>query len=320
MIGGFLGTLIALERAVALQRSGGYAVPLLTALGALVMIAGVPGVIGPLFLTLGSLGLVAIFAIFVSRHIALFTATMGLGALLWFAGNALWLYGRAIPYVVPLWAGFLILTIAGERLELGRIQRLSRGAQAVFIAGVVTLLIGILLSFWTSKFDSGVRLMGLGELVVAVWLFRYDLSRRTVRQKGLTGFIAICLLIGYLWLGVGGSLAMVYGGVVAGPRYDAIWHALFLGFVFSMIFGHAPVILPAVTGVKIPFHRLFYGHLILLHISLVVRVTGDLIFHPGLRRWGGLLNGASILLFLILTAISVITGFRARSALPPRTG
>lgn len=172
MIGGFLGTLIALERAVALQPSAGYAVPLLTALGALVMIAGVPGVIGPLFLTLGSLGLVAIFAVFVFWHLALFTATMGLGALLWFAGNALWLYGRAIPHVVPLWAGFLILTIAGERLELGRIQRLSRRDQAVFIAGVVTLLVGILLSFWTSKFDSGVRLMGLGELVLAVWLFR----------------------------------------------------------------------------------------------------------------------------------------------------
>jgi hypothetical protein len=30
-----------------------------------------------------------------------------------------------------------------------------------------------------------------------------------------------------------------------------------VGFVFSMIFGHAPVIFSAVLGVAIPFRRLF---------------------------------------------------------------
>ena len=43
-------------------------------------------------------------------------------------------------------------------------------------------------------------------LVLAVWLFRYDIARRTVLQSGLTRFIALCLLAGYGWLAVGGVL------------------------------------------------------------------------------------------------------------------
>lgn len=43
MISGFLGTLIGLERAVALGRRWTYAGPLLTGLGALALIAGLPG-------------------------------------------------------------------------------------------------------------------------------------------------------------------------------------------------------------------------------------------------------------------------------------
>jgi hypothetical protein len=30
-------------------------------------------------------------------------------------------------------------------------------------------------------------------------------------------------------------------------------HTIFLGFVFSMSFGHAPVIIPAVLGINSPF-------------------------------------------------------------------
>ena len=74
------------------------------------------------------------------------------------------------------------------------------------------------------------RLTGSGLLALSVWLLHDDIARRTVWQGGLTRFIALSLLSGYVWLGMSGLLAMVYGGVPAGPRYDAILHALFLGF------------------------------------------------------------------------------------------
>jgi hypothetical protein len=78
-------------------------------------------------------------------------------------------------------------------------------------------------------------------------------------------------------------------------------HTVFLGFAFSMIFGHAPTIVPAITGIRLPFRASFYVPLALLHLSLVLRIAGDLAVQQELRRWGGLLNEVAILLFLAAT-------------------
>jgi len=77
---------------------------------------------------------------------------------------------------------------------------------------------------------------------------QYDIARRTVWRTGLTRFIAVCLRSGYGWLSVGGVLTWRFASVLAGPYYDAMLHAIFVGFVVTMIFGHAPIILPAILG------------------------------------------------------------------------
>lgn len=304
MVSGFLGTLIGLERAVALERRWTYIGPLLSGLGAILLIAGVSGSPGPLLTTLGSLGLVAAFALIIRRHPALFTVTMGLGALVWLAGNALWFMERPVHRVVLWWAGFLVLTIVGERLELSRLLRLSRASYVAFLLATGLFLAGIILT--EADRDVGTRLTGAGMLALTAWLLRHDVARRTVRQSGLPRFIGVCLLSGYVWLGVSGFLALRFGGLAAGPRYDAMLHALFLGFVFAMIFGHAPVIFPAVLGLPITFRRGFYLHLALLHLSLSLRIVGDLAGWWQGRRWGGLLNGVVLLLFLASTAYSAL--------------
>jgi hypothetical protein len=74
--------------------------------------------------------------------------------------------------------------------------------------------------------------------------------------------------------------------------------------VFSMIFGHAPIIVPAVLRVATTYRPALYMHLVLLHIGLVMRVAGDLSFNPLLRTWGGMLNVVAILVFLGMTAWS----------------
>lgn len=96
-------------------------------------------------------------------------------------------------------------------------------------------------------------------------------------------------------------LAIWYGRVPAEPGYDAWLHALFLGFVFAMIFGHAPIIFPSVLQLPVVFHHRFYAHLGLLHASLLVRVVGDVAGLWAWRRWGGLLNVLAILIFLANT-------------------
>ncbi len=304
MVSGFLGTLIGMERAVALGRRWAYAAPLLTGLGAVALIAGVPGRTGPLLMTAGSVGLVAIFGAILRRQSAFFIAVMALGAGAWLTGQILWLTGWPLYRVVFWWAGFLVLTIAGERLELARLVRVSELSRAVFLVAVGLFLLALALT--VIDFNAGVRLLGLSLIALALWLMCQDIARRTVRQAGLPRFIALCLLSGYVWLGLSGVLAALSGAVTAGPRYDAVLHALFLGFVFAMIFGHAPIVLPAVLGKAVSFRPAFYAHLMLLHLSLVLRIAGDLIpWFPG-RRWGGLFNVLALLFFFANTGYGAL--------------
>lgn len=296
MVSGFLGTLIGLERAVALERRWTYAGPVLTGLGAVLLIVGGADRLASLLMTLGSVGLVAAFVLIIRRQPALFTIIMGMGALVWLVGNALWLAERPVYRVVLWWAAFLVLTIVGERLELSRLLRVSRASQAAFLLAIGAFVAGVILTEADSYL--GWRVAGGGMLASTIWLLRHDIARRTVRQTGLPRYIGTCLLSGYVWLGVSGLLALRFGGLVAGLRYDAMLHALFLGFVFSMIFGHAPIIFPAVLGLKITFRPVFYVHLVLLYVSLLLRVVGDLAGWWLGRRWGGLLNAVVLLLFL----------------------
>jgi hypothetical protein len=327
MVCGFLGVLITLERAVALsaqnrgekrRRYWPYAAPVLISLGSLAIIAGLTelprftGLVGPLLVTLGSAVLVAVYTVIIRRHTALFTVMMGLGALSWFIGNLLWLTGRPIPYIVLWWVGFPLLTIVGERLELSRLVQVPPMSRSIFLAGTAAFLAGAALA--VNNLDSGVRLAGIGELILALWLNRYDVARNTIRRAGLPRFIAICLLSGYFWLGLGGVLAIWFGGVVAGPHYDALLHTVFVGFVFSMIFGHAPIIFPAVINLPIAFRSASYVYVALLHISLSIRIAGDLVGQPAFRQWGGMFNVIAILLFLANTAYSV---WSARKATTP---
>ena len=103
-------------------------------------------------------------------------------------------------------------------------------------------------------FDLDVRVTSVGVLGLGLWLLRYDIARRTVKMTGVTRFV---LLSGYVWLLVSGVIGFVYGGIPAGPIYRAILHAVFLGFVFAMIFGHAPIIFPSVLGLDIQIWELF---------------------------------------------------------------
>ena len=77
--------------------------------------------LGPFLLTLASLGGVAILFEMTRREFAMHTFTMLLGMIAWFGGNLLWMLGWQIFQVVFFWQAFLILTIAGERLELSRV-------------------------------------------------------------------------------------------------------------------------------------------------------------------------------------------------------
>ncbi|HEX5809925.1 MAG TPA: hypothetical protein VFY25_14750 [Anaerolineales bacterium] len=302
MVSGFLGILIPLERAVAIRQKWMFGVPALASLG-WIMLLFVP-LIGAVLLTAASFGTLLILGVMVRREPHLHTITMFVGVLAWLAGNVLWMFGVPIFQVVYLWMAFLVLTIGGERLELSRILRPAPVQLRRFGAIAAALAAGAILCLF--DLDPGARLSGLSMLGLALWFLRNDLATRTIRHTSpLTRYIARCLFAGFLWLGVGGALLMYFGALYAGPYYDAALHAVFVGFVISMIFGHAPIIFPAILGLPIVYQPVFYAHLILLHASLVIRLLGDLTSQLEIRKWGGLLNEVAILLFLGMTVYSI---------------
>ena len=296
MVSGFLGTVIGLERAVALERRWTYAAPLLTAVGATVLIFGMDGWLGPLLITLGSIVLLITLSQILRIHVTGYMMVIIAGSLCWLAGNLFWLAGRPVPLVVVWWIGFPLLTIVGERLELNRFLQLPVRVTTMLLLCVIVFLAGAVVS--ALDYATGMRVAGAGMTLSALWLLRYDIAGRRIKVGGQARFIGISLLSGYGWLLFGGVAAMVYGGLTAGPFYDAILHSIFLGFVFVMIFAHAPIIFPAILQRPYRYAPRLYSHLILLHITLALRVAGDLLFWQPGRLWGGLLNVLVLLLFL----------------------
>ena len=312
MVSGFFGTLIGIERAVALQKRWAYLAPLLSGLGALLLMSGANSALAGLLLVGGSYCLAGMLVWYLARHPALYLLVMAGGGAALAVGNTLWLAGWPVYRLVLWWAAFLILTIAGERLELGRMMRRPRAAGPLFSLAAAVFSAGLLAGLFAP--GPGVRLAALGLVGLAAWLLRYDIARKTVRQQGLPRFAAICLLSGYVWLGAAGVLGLVFGLPPAGFHYDAVLHSIFLGFVFAMIFAHAPIIFPAILGLPVRYHPVSYLPLLLLHASLLARVAGDLLVIPSLRLAGGISNGITILVFLVLTAGSILLGLRQKAA------
>lgn len=302
MVAGFLATLIGLERAVAAKRPLGYTAPALTGGGALALALGAPATPARAVVTLGALALTLLLGASATRRPSSWSWLEAVAAAELTLGSAVWATGAPVPSAVPGWAAFLVLTIAAERLELARLRMPGRRARAAFMTAAVAAAAAPLLAVMDPA--AGARLAGLAWLALALWLGHQDMARRSIRRPGLPRFMAVALLGGYVWLGVAGCLALALGAPMAGPRYDAILHALFLGFVFSMIFGHAPVIFGSVLGLPVAFRRRFYAHLALLHLGVALRLAGDFSFF-GLRQLGGELNALAILLFLVMTVTAV---------------
>jgi hypothetical protein len=318
MVCGFFGVVISLERAVAVGRLWAYAAPLLTGLGTALALHGRTDWAPYVYLAGGVVLLLATLSV-LQRQRENFVVMLAMAAACWPVGTALWAGGAAVHEVVLWWLGFLVLTIAGERLELSRFMPPSSAALRWFASITLLLLLslaGSLLARWQGAPDAiwPVRGFGVGLLVLALWLARYDIARRTVRQSGLTRYIALCLLSGYGWLALGGVVMAVAGLQPGHKSYDAALHALLLGFVFSMVFGHAPIVFPAVLRVALPYHPVFYAPLLLLHGSLALRLLGDASGSFALAHWGALGSALALAAFIAVMASAVLRSRRLRPA------
>ena len=290
MIAGFLGTMISLERAVALGRAWGYAAPALSSIGALLLFVGMSGAAALAFIAAS--GVLLLATSIGARRLSLFGAVLSAGAICWTIGTSLWLIGFSMPVVTGWWLDFLILTIAAERLELSRFGSPPPISSLMFAIAVLLLLLGgargELAGDWAPFTATGL-------CACAAWLLRFDIARRTIRGQGQPRFSACAILAGHAWLGLVGAFLLIVPPGAAAFSYDAAVHAIAIGFVLSMIFAHAPIILPAIIGLRIGYSGAAYAPLILLHSSAMLRVAGDLLERSDLRSVSGVVTVLALL-------------------------
>jgi hypothetical protein len=310
MISGFFGTLISLERAVASGTLPALLIPGLSAGGAVLLVAGQDEA-GAVAFLLAGLGLTALTAASGIRLPAMFTAVMTIGAALWAWGSWQWLKGSSVAEVSYGWLGFLILTIAAERLELSRLARPGAVAYAVLALLLAAFVAALALGQpWTG----GSWVLGGSLAAIAAWFLRYDIALRTIRGQGMARFAAACLLAGYAWLIAAAFWLLLLPPATSVFGHDAAVHAIGTGFVLSMVFAHAPVILPAVTGAAVRYVPALYGPAILLQCAVAVRLAADLAQASAWQQGAAILTVTSILLYLV---VLLATAFNRPQAQDP---
>lgn len=291
MICAFLGTVIGLERAVAVKLPLAFLAPLACALGGVCLLLG-KAEAGGWLMVAAAVAFTGVNIVVVNRQWAAHTLLLLGSAGTWLVGNVLFAMGQGSAAVLPWWFAFLVITIAAERLEMTRLMRRRPAAPWMLGAVLGLMLIGAMLSALTGPL--GGVLYGASLVLLALWLVVFDIARRTVFAQGLSRYMAVCLLGGYAWLALAGAAWIATA--VGWPLRDVALHALGLGFIFSMMMGHAPVILPAVARVKLQFGSFFYVPLAALHASLAVRLLWGAA-DVSKRATGATFNAAAIALF-----------------------
>ena len=173
MIVGFLGTVIGIERAVALKKTWTYGAPIFAVLSAIAQLFTMLDELSQTFAVISSAILFAIFCSLWWRQHESYLIIIGFGAALWFVGNSLWLVNYPYFIVAAWWAGFLVLTITGERLELSRFRSLPRGNRLLLFCAIAVFVVGL---SRISVSEPGSRVAGAALAIIALWLLRHRVA------------------------------------------------------------------------------------------------------------------------------------------------
>jgi hypothetical protein len=301
MVGGFLTTLIALEKVIPLKNKFAYVVPVLSALSIIMVLPGYFQV-GLYFLLAGSIGLFLIHAYYIYLHpkdITMMLMMAGAGCLI--TGNAMLIQLKFYPAAFPWWMGFLLFTITAERLELSKFLPVTKQMKSLLLGFMLLFLIGLIVPFH----GVGKYISAIGMLCTALWMLKHDVMRIGLKKEGLTRFSSVALLMANSWLIMNSLfLFMLPDNIYS---YDILVHSFFIGYAFTMIFAHGPIILPGVLGITSkPYHPILYGWLFLVQGSLLIRLVSDSMLYTEWRKISGVLMGVGILLYFVTLVVLVI--------------
>lgn len=306
MINGFLGSLIFLERAVTFKNKLVLLLPLANAVSIAAYLTGAPQLAAYLHIG-GSLGFMVMCAYFIYRYKETYYYLFFAGAFCLLAGNLVLYSTQLYPAAIVWWMEFLLFTIVAERLELSRFLPYNKWRQSLLFASLSLVLAGAFIPFHAG----GNTVFALALCLTAAWLLKYDMAFKSIRNKGQHRYSGLLLITGYCWMLATAAIILFEKSFVFG--YDALLHAFFIGFVFSMIFSHAPIILPAVAKLPIKIYRpVLYIWFVVLQVSLAARVISDFTGEMNMRKFSGMINGLSILAFFITILFIVSIELRKR--------
>jgi hypothetical protein len=205
MVGGFIGTLICVERTANSGYKIALIIPLLNSLSIVFFLLKLPG-IAYWMLVAGSIGLVIIYFLLYSKFNELHLMIMTAGALCYLIGSVMLIKTSFYPAVVMWWVAFLYFTILGERLELSRYLNISSRNKIILAVLLAIFIAGILIPFHSL----GGFVLAFSLIGSAIWLFKFDMARRSLKAVGQHFYSGITILTGYLWLIIS-ALFFVYG-------------------------------------------------------------------------------------------------------------
>ncbi|MCI1649475.1 hypothetical protein [Bifidobacterium tibiigranuli] len=335
MIYGFLGTVIALERAVALRSVvrhswWGYIAPVAGALGAVLLIVGIllpgatqsmpllasisladsPRILASAAWCAAMIALTTMYAVMLRAQFAPALVVQLLASLAGLCGMALWARGLTIAQIFPWWMALLVMTICGERLDLARLS-LGAGAERRILAESTVLFIALPVTLLSPTI--GYPLLGAALLVMIGDLATHDIARHTICSKGATRFMAACMLAGYAWASAAAVAWILVGAPGAnGYLYDLCVHAITIGFVLSMVIAHAPIIMPAIVHRPLPYHPALWAVWGLLQAGLLIRIIAG--FRQSVTAWrfGDMLDVVAVLAMMVTLVTLVVFGGRKR--------
>ncbi len=337
MIYGFLGTAICLERAVAIESRWAYIAPASSALAGVASVvlsqstrlvdflaaAPIPAYLSRILpgyqpvrmlpgvlWTLAMAVLIAIYShVWAKRQATYAILVQIVGACVGLCGVLLWVRGLEVALIMPWWLFFLILTIIGERLELARLA-FSETIEKRVLVWVALLVFSLALTLVVPLM--GYPLLGISLGALAIDMGLHDVALKTVRIPGIPRLSAVAMLSGYAWALLPSALWITAPPVFSGYGYDAIVHALTVGFAVSMVIAHAPVIIPSVIRREVPYHLAMWVPLVLFHMSLLIRFLAGAREAAAPWRFGGALGVCAFLLFIITTVSVTVAHTRHR--------
>jgi hypothetical protein len=309
MVGVFLGTLISLERAMVMPQRSWLLVPFLAGISVIPFLLQ-SSELGILLLLLGSFGLNAIMHLQALKHPKFHSVLLYIGAACWFVGNFFVWQTGLIAAGTTWWIGFLMFTIVGERLELSQFLPVPKWAKIVLKILLTLFTLGLVVPFHTW----GNEIMGSAALSIAIWLLYFDMAKIAARKKAQFRYIGVGLRLGYVWLGFHGFVLLFME--THALYYDLMLHTFFLGFVFSMIWAHAPIVFPTIFNLRISlYHPVLWISWSLFQLTLLGRVLFTLTGEFELRKIFGVINGSAILIqFAIMATIVIYKLRQARAA------